>query len=238
MLPNPSNEVDYNVSNFCSTRFFNHFASFYPRRNFAVGAGFCYIWLAGGYGSDGHTAELDGILLLPRSPSQQRPPQHNPPPPPPPMRLCLQVRRQRRQFVLYTIILTQIVAASIQDTQPADFFVNLSDPDGSEQCPSPPISWLMELRRTVTQSSIFFQIVFHFNASPVVQGLNVMHIPACAFNCSIGCTPEFTCTFTYQPSTPTPTPTATVTPTPTVTPTSTPRPSPTPRGTIALTTSL
>jgi hypothetical protein len=83
-------------------------------------------------------------------------------------------------------------------------------------------------------------IHFHFNTSPVVQGLNTMHIPACAFPCGNGCVQEFTCTFTYKPSTPTPTPTPTATarpvsptPTPTATPiatpTSTPRPSPTPR---------
>jgi N-acetylneuraminic acid mutarotase len=102
-------------------------------------------------------------------------------------------------------------------------------------------------------------IIFHFNTTPVVQGLNTMHIPACAFNCGNGCVQEFTCTFTYKPSTPTPTqpppsptatatstatPTATATatftptssptttppPSPTATSTLTPRPTPTPRG--------
>ena len=76
-------------------------------------------------------------------------------------------------------------------------------------------------------------IRFHYNTTPVVQGLNTMHIPAGGFNCVCGPVAEFTCTFTYQPSTPTPTPTASLppspTPTPTATPTSTPRPSPTPR---------
>jgi hypothetical protein len=68
-------------------------------------------------------------------------------------------------------------------------------------------------------------IRFHYNTTPVVQGLNTMHIPAGGFNCACGPVAEFTCTFTYKPSTPTPTPTAT----PIATPTSTPRPSPTPR---------
>src|SRR5439155_24769473 len=67
-------------------------------------------------------------------------------------------------------------------------------------------------------------IIFHYNTTPVVQGLNTMHIPACAFDCGNGCVQEFTCTFTYKPSTPTPTPTATFTPTPTATFTPTPTP--------------
>jgi hypothetical protein len=79
-------------------------------------------------------------------------------------------------------------------------------------------------------------IRFHYNTTPVVQGLNTMHIPAGGFNCTCGPVAEFTCTFTYQPSTPTPTPTASLppspTPTPTATPTSTPRPSPTPRSAL------
>jgi hypothetical protein len=82
----------------------------------------------------------------------------------------------------------------------------------------------------------FIIIVFHFNTSPVVQGLNTMHIPPCAFNCGNGCVQEFICTFTYQPSTPTPTPTATATATATSTATATatatathtPSPTPTP----------
>src|ERR1051326_4310234 len=76
-------------------------------------------------------------------------------------------------------------------------------------------------------------IIFHFNSSPVTQpGVQTMHIPACAFSCGNGCVQEFTCTFTYQPSTPTPTqppPPPTATATPTATPTLTPRPSRTPR---------
>jgi hypothetical protein len=75
-------------------------------------------------------------------------------------------------------------------------------------------------------------IRFQYISSPAVPGQNKMHIAAGAFNCCDGPVAEFTCTFTYQPSTPTPTqppPSPTATATPTATPTSTPRPSPTPR---------
>ncbi len=82
-------------------------------------------------------------------------------------------------------------------------------------------------------------IRFHYNTTPVVPGLNTMHVPAGGFNCVCGPVLEFTCTFTYQPSTPTPTPTSTPAATPTSTcsicftptPTSTPTASPTPTAT-------
>ena len=42
-------------------------------------------------------------------------------------------------------------------------------------------------------------IIFHFNASPVVQGENTMHLPRDAFSCINGRgVDEFMCTFTYQ----------------------------------------
>lgn len=58
------------------------------------------------------------------------------------------------------------------------------------------------------------EIIFHFDTSPVVEGLNTMHIPAGAFPCGEpgGRVQEFTCTFTYQPSTPTPAPRESPTP--------------------------
>jgi hypothetical protein len=79
---------------------------------------------------------------------------------------------------------------------------------------------------SVTILSGFVQLTFHFDTSPAVQGQNTMHIPAGAFFCSQGTVQEFTCTFTYQPSTPTPTPCPTprVTPSPRVRPTPPPRP--------------
>ena len=119
---------------------------------------------------------------------------------------------------------------SVINTQPVDFVVNLSDPtDPSSVQPTD-----FMVNGTPANSAILVNgnltIHFVFNTSPVVQGLNVMHIPDCAFKCSIGCTSEFTCTFTYQPSTPTPTPTPTAraTPTPTLRPTPTPRARPSP----------
>jgi hypothetical protein len=124
---------------------------------------------------------------------------------------------------------------------PTDFTVNLSgaaDPgtvDASDfTVNGTPASSFVLVNGNTT-------ITFHFNSSPAEQGPNTMHIPAGAFDCG-GPVQEFTCTFTYKPSTPTPTPTPTstatatpVSPTPTptttpiATPTSTPRPSPTPR---------
>ena len=62
----PSNEVDgYDrISHFWS----GWFPFITPRRNFATdGELFCYIYIAGGYASDGVTLELDGNLLLPGS---------------------------------------------------------------------------------------------------------------------------------------------------------------------------
>src|SRR5206468_5190747 len=107
---------------------------------------------------------------------------------------------------------------SVINTQPVDFSVQLSDPtDPSTVQPTDfMVNGIPADSYTILNST---SIVFHFNTSPVVQGLNVMHIPACAFECHIGCTAEFSCTFTYQPSTPTPTATATVTATPTARPT-------------------
>ena len=68
-------------------------------------------------------------------------------------------------------------------------------------------------------------IIFHFNASPLVQGENTMHIPPGAFSCINGRgVDEFMCTFTYQPSTPTPSPTPRLTPSPRSRPTPPPRP--------------
>ena len=130
------------------------------------------------------------------------------------------VSTQVTDFTLY-------LSYFITGAQPSDFTVNGTPADSASVVPS--------------------SIIFHFNASPVLQGENSMHIPRDAFFCINGRgVDEFRCTFTYQPSTPTPTqppptatPTATATHTPTGTPTSTstptatptltPRPSPTPR---------
>jgi len=120
-------------------------------------------------------------------------------------------------------------------TAPTDFTVNLSDPvDTSTVQASDFMVNGTPSNLPPTFSNGNATITFHFSSSPVVLGSNTMHIPACAFNCGNGCVQEFTCTFTYQPSTPTPTqpppsPTPTATPTPTPRATPTPRITPTPR---------
>jgi len=116
-------------------------------------------------------------------------------------------------------------------TAPTDFTVNLSDPvDTSTVQASDFMVNGTPSNLPPTFSNGNATITFHFSSSPVVLGSNTMHIPACAFNCGNGCVQEFTCTFTYQPSTPTPTPTQPP-PSPTPTPTATPTPTPTPRAT-------
>jgi len=130
---------------------------------------------------------------------------------------------------------------------PTDFIVNLSDAVDPTTVDATDLTVNGIPADAFALTNGNTTIVFHFNTTPVTQGLNTMHIPACAFNCGNGCVQEFTCTFTYQGSTPTPTPTATVTATatftptatatvtptatatPTATPTLTPRPSSTPR---------
>jgi hypothetical protein len=129
-------------------------------------------------------------------------------------------------------VTSSVCGSIVVGTAPTDFTVNLSgaaDPgtvDASDfTVNGTPASSFVLINGNTT-------ITFHFNSSPAVPGQNTMHIAACAFNCGNGCVQEFTCTFTYQPSTPTPTPTATFTPTttpmatatPTATFTSTPTP--------------
>jgi hypothetical protein len=130
-----------------------------------------------------------------------------------------------------------VCGSIIVGTAPTDFIINLSAPaedvvQGSDFM----VNGTPANGATLSNGNT--TITFHFNTSPAVQGQNTMHIPACAFPCGEpgGCVYEFTCTFTYQASTPTPTPTPTATPTATgtatptatatVTPTSTPTPTP------------
>jgi len=118
-----------------------------------------------------------------------------------------------------TVNITDPFCDSVINTQPVDFSVNLSDPTNPSSI-QPTDFTVNGTPADSYMTSNFFQLVFHFNTSPVVQGLNVMHIPACAFVCSIGCTSEFTCTFTGA---------FTATPTPRPTPAPRPRPTPAPR---------
>jgi hypothetical protein len=123
-----------------------------------------------------------------------------------------------------SVIGSQPPCGSTVFTQLTDFVVNISalvDPASVQ--PSD-----FTVNQTAADDDIVGggTITFHFNTSPVVQGLNSMHIPASAFVCSGSGrgVNSFDCTFTYQPSTLTPTPT------PTARPTITPRPGITPRG--------
>jgi Kelch motif len=134
----------------------------------------------------------------------------------------------------------------IVGTPPTDFTVHVSAPAGGVQGSA------FTVNGTPATSAMFLNnttIIFHFSTSPVVEGLNTMHIPACAFPCGDpgGCVYEFTCTFTYHASTPTPTATATPTvspigsptathtpPTPTVTATATHTPTAAPTATVTV----
>jgi hypothetical protein len=98
-------------------------------------------------------------------------------------------------------------------TPPTDFIVDVTDPvdpatlDASDLTVNgTPADNVILLNGNMT-------ISFIFNASPAVQGLNTMHIPAGAFDCGGGPVSEFTCTFRYR-----------------VLPTPRPRPTPVPRG--------
>src|SRR5207247_1154539 len=121
---------------------------------------------------------------------------------------------------------------SVINTQPVDFIINLSDPALPSSVQASDFTVNDIAANSFVLSNGNGTITFHYNTTPVVQGLNLMRIPACAFNCGNGCVQEFICTFTYQPSTPTPTPTPTQpppSPTATATPTATARATPTPR---------
>ena len=120
----------------------------------------------------------------------------------------------------------------VTGTPPTDFTVNLSDPADPATVHANAFTVNCTAADGLTLTNGNSTIVFNFNTTPVTQGVNIMHIPAGAFDCGNGPVAEFTCTFTYEASTPTPTPTpATPTPTATVTPTATatPRVTPTPR---------
>ena len=108
---------------------------------------------------------------------------------------------------------------------PTDFIVEMSCPVDSVQATGFRVNDTGANSFTVSKSTI----TFHFNTSPVVPGLNTIHILNDAITCCTRPVSEFTCTFTYVPTTPTPTATASPTPTATLTPTPSPRPTPIPR---------
>ena len=207
VAPNPSNEVDV-----CCWSIGIPFVT--GRRNFPTDTnGTDQIWLAGGYDVAGVPIASMEIFTCQGTPSPTptatATPTATPSPTPTPMGCYV----------------TSPACGTIVHTQPTDFIIDLSDPvDPVSVQPSD-----FTVNGTPANADAIINgnttISFHFNTSPVVQGQNTMHIPACAFNCGNGCVQEFTCTFTYQPSTPTPTPTdARHTPVPRVRPTPAPRP--------------
>jgi hypothetical protein len=209
--PNPSSEIDaYEIFVIQSWGTFGSFLT--PRRNFAVaGEVSCHIWLAGGYSSDGTPLSSMETFCFP-APTPTATATATPiSSPTPPCAGCS---------------VTSPDCATTVFSPPTDFVVHLNPPGPSALQAS-------DFTVNGIPADSFFvlsggtEVHFYFNTSPAVQGENTIHIAACAFSCGSGSVPEFTCTFTYQPSTPTPTPTATFTPT--GTPTSTPRPSPTAR---------
>ncbi len=137
-----------------------------------------------------------------------------------------------RELVGCSVVSTGPACGSlVTGTAPTDFVVNLSDPADPATVHANAFMVNGTPANAFTLQNGNITIVFHFNTTPVTQGLNTMHIPAGAFNCGQGPVLEFTCTFSYEASTPTPTPTASPTPTATATPTPTPTPTVTPTAT-------
>ncbi len=114
---------------------------------------------------------------------------------------------------------------SVVSTPPTDFIVQMSCPVNQVQ----PSGFMVNNIGANSFIVSNFVIVFHFNTSPVVPGLNTIHILNDAITCCVRPVNEFTCTFTYVPMTPTPTATSSPTPTATLTPTPNPRSTPIPR---------
>src|SRR5262245_44769943 len=114
---------------------------------------------------------------------------------------------------------------SVIHTPPTDFVVEMSCPPEIVQPSGFRVNDMGANSFTVSNSTI----TFHFNTSPVVSGLNTIHFLNDAITCCNRPMSEFTCTFTFVPTTPTPTATASPTPTATLTPTPSPRSTPMPR---------
>src|ERR1043166_1320831 len=113
---------------------------------------------------------------------------------------------------------------SVVHTPPTDFTVQMSCPVDLVHPSGFMVHNIGPNSFTVSKSTI----TFHYDTSPVVPGLNTIHILNDAITCCIRPVNEFTCTFTYAPNTPTPTPTVTPTSTPGPRPTPVTRPRPTP----------
>ena len=125
--------------------------------------------------------------------------------------LCLAIDKE-----LLGCSVTSPACGIVVTTPPTDFIVGVSDPVDSPTLDASDFT----VNGILADSTILINgnltIIFHFNTSPAVQGVNTMHIPAGAFNCGGGPVLEFTCTFFYKtgigrrprlaPIPPTPTP--------------------------------
>jgi N-acetylneuraminic acid mutarotase len=99
---------------------------------------------------------------------------------------------------------------------PTDFTINVSDPVDPVTVDASDLTVNGKPADDVFLSNGDTTLSFIFNTSPAVQGTNTMHIPAGAFNCSLGDPVlEFTCAFRYEA--------------PRLSPTPRPRPTPIPR---------
>jgi hypothetical protein len=88
--------------------------------------------------------------------------------------------------------------AGLVFTEPTVFIINLSESvDPATVQPSDlTVNGIPADTFVLTNGNL--TITFHFNTSPVVLGLNTMHIPAGAFNCVGGPVMEFTCRFSHR----------------------------------------
>ena len=130
---------------------------------------------------------------------------------------------------------TNMDCGSTIDFQPVDFIISVTCPVDPATVHTSSLTVNNIQPNSFVLSNNNLQITFHFNSSPVVQGLNTMHIPPGGFTCCGGPVLEFTCTFLYEAPTPTSTPTPTPTPTPTATATATLTPTTTPTPTATAT---
>jgi len=111
---------------------------------------------------------------------------------------------------------------SVVHTPTTDFVVQMSCPVDIVQPSGFRVNDMGANSFTVSKNTI----TFHFNTSPVAPGLNTIHILNDAITCCKRPVNEFTCTFTYAPTTPTPTATSSPRPTPVTRPRPTPHPRP------------
>ena len=225
--PNPSNEINVYLPDTNSWGGYGHFQT--ARRNFAVdsngGCGFSSggIWLVGGYASDGTPLSSMEIYCEPcfqgtptATPTATRTPTPT-------------ATATATAIPCHVTNMEPVCGSVVTGTAPTDFIVSLSDPVDPTTVQGSDFTVNGTVGNAFALLNGNMTIVFHFNTTPVMQGLNTMHIPAGAFNCGNGPVAEFTCTFTYQASTPTATPTATLPP---PTPTATPTASATPTATV------